>query len=233
MGMRIIGHRGASGYAPENTAQSFELAIQMGANMIECDVQASKSGDIFILHDDTLERTTNGTGLARCLTMNALRSFDAGGGQSILTLEEALDVIDRRVPINIEVKAPRVAQRITRIIQHYVRHKGWRYEDFLVSSFQYKQLRHFVSLDSCIPLAAILEKQVPRYFWKYAEMLGCKAICLDKTLAMQTDTVKRAHERGMAVYVWTVNTEAEVGLLQSVGIDGIFTDYPDRFVALQ
>lgn len=231
--MLIIGHRGASAYAPENTAQSFELAIEMGVDMIEFDARTSKSGEIFLLHDDTLDRTTNGKGQAYQHTMRQLKSFDAGKGQVILTLQEALRVINHRVKVNIEIKAPRVARRITKMIQHCVEFEGWRYDDFLVSSFQYRQLIHFARLDPRIPLAAILEHKVPRYFWNHAEKMGFKAVCLSKELALESDIVKQASNRRMPSYVWTVNDREVAKVLESLGVSGIFTDCPDHFTQKQ
>lgn len=228
--MLVIGHRGASGYLPENTAAAFEMAIAMGVDMVEFDVRASKSGEIFLLHDDTLERTTNGKGVAYHHTMPQLRSLDAGKGQRILTLPEVLDIVDRRVKVNIEIKATRVARRITKIIQYYVQEKGWKYEDFLVSSFQYRQFVHFKKLDPKIPLAAILDEKVPRYFWRHMEKFGCKAICLSKELALNSRAVERAHEYGIPAYIYTVNTKEDLKPLKAIGVNGVFTDYPDRFI---
>ncbi len=227
--MLIIGHRGAPAYFAENTQISFEVAIDMGVQMVEFDVRACKSGEIILLHDDRLERTTNGKGFAIHHTLSYLKTLDAGAGQKILTLPELLEIVNRRVKVNIEIKAPRVARRIAKIIQHFVKEKGWSYDDFLVSSFQYRQLIHFTKLDQNIPLAAILEEKVPRYFWKHAEKLGFKAICLSKQLALESDIVEQAIARAIPSYVWTVNEQADFEQLKARKVNGIFTDYPDRF----
>jgi glycerophosphoryl diester phosphodiesterase len=101
--MIIIGHRGASGYKPENTLQSFEAAINMGADMIELDVRRLKTGQVIVFHDDSLERTTDGKGKISQLSHDEIQSVDAGNGQTIPLLSDVLDLIAGKVAINIDL----------------------------------------------------------------------------------------------------------------------------------
>jgi len=102
--MRIIGHRGASGYAPENTLESFDLAIRQGVSVIELDVHRCASGELVVIHDETLDRTTNGKGSVAKMTLNELKELDAGNGNSVPALEDVFETVARRVKINIEIR---------------------------------------------------------------------------------------------------------------------------------
>ena len=99
--MLKIGHRGARGYAPENTLKSFQKAIELGVDAVELDVQLCKSGELIVMHDDTVDRTTDGSGFVKKLKLKDLKKLDAGMGERIPTLEEVLDLVNRRVKVNI------------------------------------------------------------------------------------------------------------------------------------
>ncbi len=120
-------HRGASGHEPENTLLAVEKAIVLGADWIEVDVYAVE-GELIVIHDERLERTTNGTGCVMDKTLAYLRSLDAGKGQRIPTLREVFDCVDRRVGINVELKGPDTAGLAVSLIDEYVSHKGWNYD---------------------------------------------------------------------------------------------------------
>jgi glycerophosphoryl diester phosphodiesterase len=104
--MKIIGHRGACGYAPENTLASFKKALLLHVDMVEFDVQSLPSGEVVLMHDLRINRTTNGRGYVQNQSFAALRRLDAGGHELVPTLQEVLDLIDRRVPVDIELKGP-------------------------------------------------------------------------------------------------------------------------------
>ena len=131
----IVGHRGASGYEPENTLCSFERAIDMGVGMIELDVYCCKTGQVVVIHDDTIERTTNGTGEVAQLSWDTLRQYNAGKGEHIPLLSQVFDLVNKRVVINIEIKDPHAVRAVADLIEQYVQHKQWSHDNFLVSSF--------------------------------------------------------------------------------------------------
>src|SRR4051812_8317219 len=123
--MKVIAHRGASGYLPENTLAAFKKAIELRADMLEFDVHALPSGEIVLIHDHRLDRTTNAVGYLLDHAFADLRKLDAGGGEMIPTLEELLDVVNRRIPVDIELKGPGSAKGVARIIAQYIQ-KGWQ-----------------------------------------------------------------------------------------------------------
>ena len=117
--MLKIGHRGAPGDEPENTLRSFKKALSLGVDMIECDVHLTKDGKVVVIHDPTLERTTNGKGKVRDLTLKQLQKFDAGKREKISTLEEVITLVKGKCLLNIDVKDPRVIDNVVDIISRY------------------------------------------------------------------------------------------------------------------
>ena len=135
-----FGHRGARGHEPENTLRSVRKALELGADGIEVDVYFA-DGQLVVMHDRTLGRTTNGSGFVTRKSFAYLRSLDAGRGERIPTLAEVFDTVTHRAVINVELKGPRTAAPVTALIDEYVRQRGWRYDEFLVSAFDHTQLR--------------------------------------------------------------------------------------------
>jgi glycerophosphoryl diester phosphodiesterase len=140
------------------------------------------------------------------------------------TLEEVLDFIDRRVPVDIELKGPRSAAAVATIVKAYLQH-GWQPSDFLISSFNHHELQTFKSLMPAIDVAALMDA-VPLDYAAFAQELQAVAVCpghefIDKAY------VEDAHQRGLQVYVWTVNDPEEVERMCTLGVDGIFTNFPD------
>ena len=222
--MKIIAHRGASGYAPENTLAAFEAAIKLDSDMIEFDVHALPSGEVMLIHDHRINRTTDGVGYVVEQSFDGLRRLNAGAGELIPTLQEALDFIDRRVPVNIELKGPRSAPGVAKILTGYFS-KGWEPTDFLVSSFDHHELVAFHSLIPKIGVAA-LNDAIPLGYAEFAEKLNAVAVCPSDEF-VNTEYVADAHTRGMEVYVYTINDAQETERMAAMGVDGIFTNFPD------
>ena len=156
-----IGHRGAMGYEPENTLLSFKKALDLQVDVIELDVHLCRTKEVVVIHDNKVDRTTNGTGYVTEKTFPELRSLDAGKGQKIPELQEVLDLADpvrkkalsessnrvnKKIKINIELKGRGTAKPVSEIIEKYVRGKGWSYDDFFVSSFNHYELLEFSKL---------------------------------------------------------------------------------------
>ncbi|MBA4285543.1 MAG: glycerophosphodiester phosphodiesterase [Xanthomonadaceae bacterium] len=226
----VIGHRGARGHAPENTLLAIDTGIALGAPWVEFDVQLHPSGALLVFHDLTLDRTTNGSGFLADQPLAALRALDAGGGQIIPTLEEVLDLVDQRVGVNIELKsAGGTAEAVAAVIRSYVE-AGWPVEKFLVSSFHLPELWEFKQLAPEIPIGALL-CGVPLDWAGCALELGAATLNLSSEFVDQR-LIADAHAHGIKVYVYTVNEVAEMRLLRGMGVDGVFTDHPDRALAL-
>lgn len=135
-----FGHRGARGHEPENTFGSVRKTLELGANGIEVDAHLA-DGRLIVIHDDTLDHTTNGVGRVMERPFAYIRSLDAGQGERIPTLAEVFDMLDRRVLVNVELKGPGTAAPVVQPIGRDVQTCGWRYEDFLVSSFDLAQIQ--------------------------------------------------------------------------------------------
>lgn len=226
----LIGHRGARGLAPENTLRALEAGILAGAPWLEFDVQRHPSGELFLLHDLTLDRSTNGQGLPGALSWEALRALDAGLGERLPTLDEALDLIDQRAGVNIELKtwdgtAAAVAAKLRERVA-----AGWPLEKLLVSSFHLPELFEFHQLAPEIPVGALL-CGVPLDWAACASELQATSLNLSSEF-VDARLVADAKSRGLAVYVYTVNEPEEYRRLAALGVDGVFTDVPDRLRAL-
>ena len=132
-----IGHRGAPGYEPENTLRSFEKAISMGVDMVELDVHKCKSGELVVIHDKKVNRTTNKKGFVKNKNLQQLKTLDAGKKEKIPTLKEVLDFINKRVKINIELKGPKTTEAVLKLIEEYINKKKSKYSQFIISSFDW------------------------------------------------------------------------------------------------
>lgn len=223
-----IGHRGARGHAPENTLLSIDTGIRLGADMIEFDVQRCVD-ELVVIHDPRLERTTNGKGRVRDARFDELRRLDAGQGQPIPSLREVLDLVEARVPLNIELKsadgtAAAVAQALRAVIGD-----GWSTHQFLVSSFHLPELYEFKQMLPEVPVAALV-CGVPLDWAACASELGAQALNLSAEFA-DPRLVADAKARGLQVYAYTVNHPDDIAALRDAGLDGVFSDYPDRVLA--
>lgn len=221
----LIGHRGARGLAPENTLQAMQAGIDAGCPWLEFDVQRHPSGNLFLLHDLTLDRTTNGQGLASALRWDALRALDAGGGQQLPTLDETLDCIGQRARINIELKTwDGTALAVAACLRARL-NDGWQAEQFMVSSFHLPELQAFKRLLPEVPVAVLL-CGVPLDGAACASQLG--AVALNQSAEfVDAQLVADAKARGLSVNVYTVNDREEYARLGAMGVDGVFTDQPD------
>lgn len=225
-----IGHRGARGHAPENTLLSIETGIRLGADMIEFDVQVCQD-ELVVIHDPRLERTTNGAGRVDHVQLDYLRSLDAGSGQRIPTLREVLALVGGRVPLNVEIKsAGGTGARIAAALREAM--SGvWSPHKFLVSSFHLPELYEFKQAAPEIPIAALV-CGIPLNWAACATELGAEALNISEEF-VDRRLIHDAHSRGLKVYAYTVNHPQDMALLRTQGIDGVFSDYPDRVLALR
>ncbi len=226
--MVIIGHRGAKKYAPENTLLSIKKAIELDVDYIEFDVHALKDGSLVIIHDDTLERTTNGKGYVADKTLEEIKKLDAGMGEQIPTLQEVLNLIDRRIKVIVEISGflP-VASKVAAVIKEYVEEKGWQYSDFMVSSFNHPEL---VILKEKIPQVKIGANTsgVPVSYARFAEEIGADFLTTENFYLTDDAFVKDAHDRGIQFILYTINDGKLLDRYKDFGIDGVISDAPDR-----
>lgn len=218
-----IGHRGARGHEPENTLRSVRRALELGAHGIEIDVRMA-DGEIVVIHDGTLDRTTDGSGAVSRKSLAQLRALDAGQGERIPTLSEVFETVDRRAFVNVELKGRRTAGPVSALIAEFVEQRGWSYEDFVVSSFSRAELRAIA--DPRIPIALLLARPTRLYPLSARRV---RASAVNPALRYVTrQFVEDAHRRGLRVFVYTVNEPADIARMREWGVDGVFTDYPER-----
>lgn len=222
-----IGHRGAPFHAPENTLSSFRKAVSLGADMIELDVHLSSDDYVVVIHDEEVDRTTDGTGRVKDMSLSELKALDAGGGERIPLLTEVLDEFCGRVPINIELKGKGVAGPAGLEVKKR-RDKGIPPEMFLVSSFNPISIADFQALGSDLPLAFLIEGD-PWMALDFANEMGLRYVHTEHSFT-NTEFVEMAHRRGIKVNVWTVNEPTGIAGMIAIGVDGIFTDAPERVV---
>jgi len=230
-GFLCIGHRGARGHAPENTLLALNIGIRLGADWLEFDVQRHPSGALLLLHDLTLDRTTNGHGRLADTDLDSLRRLNAGDGQPIPTLEDALDLIEQRAGVNVELKSnDGTGAAVASTLRRYIA-AGWPAERFLVSSFHLPELWEFKQAAPEIPVAPLLAG-VPLDWAGCVQELQATALNISSEFA-DPRLIADAQAHDCAVYVYTVNDAAEMRSLRALGVAGVFTDYPERVRALR
>jgi glycerophosphoryl diester phosphodiesterase len=227
--MQIIGHRGACGYEPENTLSSFQKALELGVSMVELDVYALTTGELVVIHDDRVDRTTDGAGYVLDFSYEALRQLDAGKGQKIPLLSEVFDLIDKKAKVNIELKGVGTAAPVAELILSYKIEKGWSEELFVVSSFNHIELAGFTKRLPTIQTGALI-MGIPMDYAAFAEKLGAFSANLSAEF-ISPEYVRDAHDRGLKVYVYPINNEPEIKRMQALQIDGVFSDYPDKVLS--
>jgi glycerophosphoryl diester phosphodiesterase len=217
--MLRIGHRGARAYEPENTIRSFKKAIEIGVDAVELDVRKTKDGQLVVIHDPDMKRTTDGKGLVSELTLKEIKAFSTEKGEKIPTLKETLDFLDKKVKILIELKEAGVEEEVLAL----VRENGLQ-KSVIVTSFLENALQKVRELDKDIATGLIYAKH--KNPLKAALELKAQYLVAFYRFT-HTANIQKAHENGLKVIVWTVNTPEEVAAYVQKGVDGITSDKPD------
>lgn len=225
--MQIIAHRGASGLAPENTLKAIRLALTLGAGAIEIDVQQA-DGELWVFHDRRLERCTDGRGVLMAQSRTYLESLNAGEGEGIPTLWQVMEVIAGQAELHIELKGAQTADEVARLTLRAEAELGFTTAQWVVSSFHHPELARFAALRPEIRLGA-LTSTIPLTQAAFAVELGAWSLNCDVDFVDQ-QLVQDAHDRGLRVLVYTVDDPADQAMLAAIGVDGIFTNRPDRFL---
>ncbi len=224
----IIAHRGASHAAPENTLAAFKKAIEFGSDYAELDVCQTKDGEIVLMHDDTLKRTTNGTGKIWTFTLKELKQLDAGSwfgeefkGEPIPTLLEVIQCVKGKMKLNIEVKVSRDEPEIARKIVDIIRAEAFE-KECIVTSFDRKIVEKVKKIAPDIKTGFIFNREYPPdVFEGNWEALCCNYRIVNKEFVLKA---KNSHK---IIYVWTVNRKEEMRRLIDLKVDGIITNVPD------
>ncbi|WP_421271335.1 glycerophosphodiester phosphodiesterase [Aeromonas taiwanensis] len=224
--MQIIAHRGASGLAPENTLKAMAVALELGVGAIELDVQQA-DGELWVFHDRRLERCTDGHGVLTGQSRDYLASLDAGQGERIPTLWQVMTLVAGRCELHIELKGAHTADAVAALTRRAEAELGFTPAKWVVSSFHHPELAHFAGLRPDLRLGA-LTASLPLHGARFAEELGAWSLNCDVDFVDQT-LVADAHRRGLKILVYTVDDVSDERALASMGVDGIFTNRPDRF----
>lgn len=232
---KIIGHRGVAAYAPENSLEGIHTAADMGVEWVELDVKLTRDQVPVIFHDDTLDRTTNGTGPIKERTLDDLRQLECGSwfsgsfaGIKIPTLEEALDVlIERELGLNLEIKPCPGRERETAEAALDILSQIWDdHERLLVSSFS------LVSLETAFELAQdwhrglLIGEDWPENWGELADFLQVSCVNVNAA-SINREEVEEVTDKGLPVLAYTVNDAEDARRLLRWGIDGVFSDSPD------
>lgn len=236
---RCFAHRGARAYLPENTLEAFALGLDLGGDAIECDVQRSKDGALVIIHDGTVDRTTTGHGLVSTHTLAELRATRARPNSrvrtAIPTVEETLElVVASGGQVNFEVKGETSDEAIgtARALGEFLRHvDSERRARVLVSSFDLAALAEVRRRVPGLQLGALFDER----HWRGQDVITpareLGAVAVHPELRLVTKRlIEDTHAAGLAINVWTVNQPQAIERLLALGVDGIFSDYPERVV---
>ncbi|MBU0598217.1 glycerophosphodiester phosphodiesterase [Patescibacteria group bacterium] len=224
-----IGHRGAAGYAPENTIISFNKAMELNVDMIEFDVHACKSGEIVVMHDNAVDRTTDGHGRISNLSLFELKQLKIDNSSGIPTLPEVIDALNPNYLVNIELKGKNTALPVAKFLHEIIIESDWDFNNFLISSFRFKSLAEFKKNVPEIDIGINHKRWTILARWQ-SKILKPKSIHLSAECIKQHD-ITLVHKLGYQVYVYNVNSDEEIKKIQSMDVDGIFSDYPDKLAA--
>ncbi len=226
----IIAHRGASAYVPENTLRAFQRAIEQGAQMIELDLHTTRDGQVVVIHDATLDHTTNLTGRVDQLTLAEIKRADAGQGERVPTLAEVLDLTTGKLRLYLEIKNPRAAAPTLQII------RARRCQsEMLLASFDIGLMRQLGNEVRDVELGVILGSEslnpLVRYReafpWRALRTINYQVLCMQVKLCYGY-LARRVKASGKRLYVWTADSERQFARMIARGVDGIVTNRPDR-----
>jgi glycerophosphoryl diester phosphodiesterase len=230
--MLIFAHRSASGYEPENTLIAIDKALDLGVNAIELDVHCVE-GELVVFHDRRLEGKSTGTGLIHLTTKAALALFTVGG-QAIPTLWQALERISTKseglCSVNIELKGVGCVKPFLALYPQALEQLNFTPEQLLISSFNHPYL---AQIKNTFPQAIIapLLAGIPLDLAQIMTTLNAYSINLDVSFINQA-IIDDAHQRGGKVFVYTVDHHEDIQALKAMGVDGVFSNYPDKAMAI-
>lgn len=214
-----IGHRGAAGHAPENTLASFERAIQFGVDFVEFDVRRSEDGALVLVHDRTVDRTTNGKGCVAFLPLRILRKLDAGRGEHIPLLEEAFNCLNGRAGAMIELKVKGIAAEVCAAV------KAAHFQGpIMVASFFHEELW---TVRQLMTEALTVSLYKASYF--HSPSIDTQpmhaGLALKSVPHLSVETLRGHHPK---VFIYTVDAPEDIERVKRLGVDGIISNFPDR-----
>lgn len=224
--MLKIAHRGAKGYEPENTLIAFRKAIDLGCDAIELDVHLSSDFEIVVIHDETINRTTSGKGFVNQMKLSELKSFLIHDKYQIPTLQEVFELINHNIFINIELKSYETANKVVELIERYVLEKNWKYENFIISSFDWNALQQVRFLNDEIQIGVLTATDL-NLAVSFAKFIKAKTINPYFHL-LNEENVAKMRAKGFEIHAWTVNEIQDIEKMKALRVDGIISDFPER-----
>lgn len=231
--MIILGHRGALGYAPQNTMASFKKAVEQQCDGVETDVQLTKDNELVIFHDWDVSYNTNGEGLIKDLSLDYIKTLDAGGGfegkyagERVPTLEEVLDFLPRSMILNIEIKS--MADDIRGIEEKVISmlEKKDRIKNTVISSFNHDVLKRIRNISRDVEIALLYIAYLSNPI-EYMDNNGFNIYsCHPKIEYVNKEMIRLFHERNVKVIPWIINDPESIKKCLEYGADGITTDSP-------
>ncbi len=224
----VIAHAGCAGHAPENTLAAISAALGFGVDAIEVDVQASADGVPILMHDLTVDRTTNGAGAVAALTLDQLRALDADG-EPVPTLAEVLPLTAGRALLVAEIKQPGIEESVAAVVRG-----AGALDAVMVWSFFPQALESMRRAEPALPCGLLIAPQaLPNWpqLRQTALRLGLQAVSVFH-LGLIPEIARQARLSSLTLYAWTADAEADIERLIDLGVDGIVTNYPDRALAL-
>ena len=215
----IISHRGASEYEPENTMSSFKKAIELGTHMIEFDVRMSLDRQLVVVHDKKVNRTTDGKGYVKDMTLDELRELDAGNGEKIPTMEEVISEFANKTKFVVELKEYNTEEKVLDIIRKYNVTK-----DVYIVSFYKRILKKIKYMEP--ELVTGLIKFFPSYIYKDCSYCNADVVAVFRSF-INRKLVKKVEDKNLILFSWTVNKK-DIGLkMKNIGVRGVVTNKPD------
>lgn len=224
----IISHAACGGHAPENTLQGVRKAIELGAEAIEIDVQISSDRVPVLMHDLTVDRSTNGTGTVAGLSLTELQALDVGG-EPVPTLAQVLDLTKGKVLLVMEIKQPGIEEHVARVV-----HDAAALEDVMTWSFFPQALEGMRAAEARIPCALLVAAEsMPRWpdMRRRALRIGAQGVSVFFA-GVDERVTEDCRRRGLALYSWTADQEDQIARLIEADVDGICSNFPDRVVSL-
>jgi glycerophosphoryl diester phosphodiesterase len=218
MAMMLMGHRGAAALEPENTLRSIELALEIGVSAVEIDVHLTRDKELAVIHDSTLDRTTNGTGPVSSYTLSEIKKFDVGKGETIPSLQEVIDLVRGRARLIVELKEEGTEQGVVTLIR-----KNNLHDSVYVISFWHKLVKRVKEMDSRIKTGVLL--------------VGCPVdACLARSVSADAlvmnyafvngELVEAAHRQGVKVFIWNIDYPDLLKPYAEMQVDGIGSNDP-------
>ena len=225
--IKIVGHRGAAGYAPENTLLSFQAAMDSGCDKVEMDIRVTKDGHAVVIHDATVNRTTNGKGPVSAKTLEEIKRLECSKEQKIPTLREVIDLCKNRIELIVELKEFGASRAVSEILE-----ENGLTGSSLVISFDAGIVGEMKETNPKIKLGLLFKKPLFKNklenIWKVAEEVPLDYIC-PRSDSLNRKMVSEAHAKGLKVFAYNVNSKDIFRKMAESGVDEICTDYPKLF----